>query len=234
MWYLKLLVLLIVLSVLTLSGCGGGGGGGTSSTVPAVAIVSPSNNDTVVGDTPVSASVVGITVVSKVEFYLNNDVTPAHTTSVSPYIWPWDTRSVANETYILTAKAYDGSSNVISSTPIQVYVSNPTSSLSTNVSTDPIVSTLSIAGISSNICGFDVSVQYPTGVTFSSASASGVASGSVIESNANTTTNTVNIALISTTGFSSGEVARLNFTPATVNASDFIIVNSSFKAISCP
>lgn len=181
-----------------------------------------------------SASVAGIAVVSKVEFYLNNNATPAYTILVSPYIWPWDTRSVTNGTYSLIAKAYDGSSNVITSTPTLVNVSNPTSSLSTDISTDPIVSTLNISGISSNICGFYVSVQYPTGVTFSSASASGVASASLIESNADTTNNTVNIALISSTGFSSGEVARLNFTPSTVTASDFFIVNSSFKAIGCP
>ncbi|MBI5656988.1 MAG: hypothetical protein HZC44_09330 [Geobacter sp.] len=233
MQHLMKSVWVLVLSISMLAGCGGGGGG-TSTPVPAIAIVSPTNNDTVVGDTPVSASVVGVSVVSKVEFYLNNAATPAYTTLVSPYIWPWDTRSVTNGTYLLTAKAYDGSSNVISSTPTLVDVSNPTSSLSTDVSTDPIVSTLSISGISSNICGFDVSVKYPTGVTFSSASATGVASGSFIESNADITNNTVNIALISTTGFSSGEVARLNFTPAAVNASDFYIVSSSFKAIGCP
>jgi hypothetical protein len=90
---------------------------------------------------------------------------------------------------------------------------------------------LSVNNVSSNICGFDANLSFPSGATYYSAASSGVAYGSLVS--ANPVGNTLKIALASGTGFSSGEVATITFDLASaVNASNFAV--TSFTPHSCP
>lgn len=88
---------------------------------PAVDIKSPAANATVSGTVNVSAAATDAVGVTKVEFYVNGALKSSSTTS--PYAYNWDSKSVANGTVSLMAKAYDAAGNSNSDT-IQVSVSN--------------------------------------------------------------------------------------------------------------
>lgn len=80
------------------------------TTAPVVAFTAPVINSTVAGTVVVTASASDDVGVSNVEFYLNNNLIFA--TNVSPYTYNWNTTSVTNGVYTLTAKAYDNAGHV--------------------------------------------------------------------------------------------------------------------------
>ena len=90
---------------------------------PTVSISAPSNNDTVTGTIPVTASAIDNVGVTKVEFYLNTS-TLLTTVTTSPYIFNWDTTTLAKGAYTLTAKAYDNAGNIGTSNTVIVTVTN--------------------------------------------------------------------------------------------------------------
>lgn len=93
------------------------------TTSPAVSVTAPTNNATVSGNVTITASASDNVGVSKVEFYENGVLLSA--TNVSPYSYSWNTISVANGSYTLTAKAFDSAGNVGQSGNVTVTVNNP-------------------------------------------------------------------------------------------------------------
>jgi len=91
-------------------------------TAPSVVISSPASGATVSGTVSVSASASDSVGVSKVDFYLNGAL--VSTDSSSPYSYNWDTTTLSNGSYSLSAKAYDAAGNVGETGNTTVTVSN--------------------------------------------------------------------------------------------------------------
>lgn len=89
---------------------------------PTVSLTSPGSGATVGGTVNVSASASDNVGVSRVEFYRNGALVA--TSNSAPYGFSWDTESVPNGSYTLTAKAYDAAGNVGQSQYSSVTVSN--------------------------------------------------------------------------------------------------------------
>jgi regulation of enolase protein 1 (concanavalin A-like superfamily) len=94
----------------------------TDTTAPSVSITSPVNGSTVSGTLTISANASDNVGVSKVEFYRGS--TLLRTDTGAPYTASWDTTTIANAGYDLTAKAYDAAGNVTTSSVVRVTVSN--------------------------------------------------------------------------------------------------------------
>ena len=89
---------------------------------PTVALTSPLNNAALSGTATLSASATDNLGVSKVEFYANG--TLLYASNMAPYSYSWNTATVTNGSYTLTARAYDNSGNVTQSGSALVTVSN--------------------------------------------------------------------------------------------------------------
>ena len=92
------------------------------TTPPTTSITAPANGATVSGTTTVTASASDNVSVTKVEFYLDNVLQSADTTS--PYSWAWNTTTASNGAHALTSEAYDAAGNIGTSTAVSVTVSN--------------------------------------------------------------------------------------------------------------
>ena len=92
------------------------------TTAPVVSLTAPGNNSKVNGTVTITASASDNVGVSNVEFYLNGALLFA--SNVTPYAYNWNTSSVANGIYTLTAKAYDNAGNVGQSPTTSVTVLN--------------------------------------------------------------------------------------------------------------
>lgn len=79
------------------------------TTAPTVTLNTPAEGVTVTGTVPISATASDNVGVAKVEFYLNS--TLLNTTVSAPYSFNWNSASVGNGTYTITAKAYDSAGN---------------------------------------------------------------------------------------------------------------------------
>jgi hypothetical protein len=95
---------------------------GTTDDPPTVSISSPSNGATVSNTITVSANASDDNGVSKVEFFRNNTLIGTDTSS--PYSISWNTTTVSNADYILTARATDSTGQTTTSSGISVTVSN--------------------------------------------------------------------------------------------------------------
>lgn len=94
------------------------------SNSPVVTITAPAANSTVKGTVYVAATATSSVRVRRVEFYINGLL--KRTDTVSPYTYSWNTTSIANGPYSITAKAYDASGNVGQSAAVAVTVNNTT------------------------------------------------------------------------------------------------------------
>ncbi len=101
----------------------GGGGGTGDTTAPTVSMTGPSG--TVSGTVAVSATAADNVGVAGVQFQLNGANLGAEDTG-APYSVSWDTTTVANGTYALTAIARDAAGNKTTSSAVSVTVSNTT------------------------------------------------------------------------------------------------------------
>ncbi|HEX7963699.1 MAG TPA: Ig-like domain-containing protein [Candidatus Saccharimonadales bacterium] len=111
--------------------------GTPDTTAPTVALTAPADGATVTGVTTVAATATDDVAVKNVQFKLTNLAT--NTTAdlgaplaTSPYQTSWDTSTVANGQYALSAVAADTSGNTTTSTTVTVTVAN----------TAPVVPTL--------------------------------------------------------------------------------------------
>ncbi|MDD2582910.1 MAG: Ig-like domain-containing protein, partial [Desulfuromonadaceae bacterium] len=91
---------------------------------PTVLITSPASGATASGTVSVTASATDNVGVTKVEFYVNNSLVATDTGT--PYVYSWNTSSLAAGTYTLMAKAYDAAGNVGQSGNVSVSVVNDT------------------------------------------------------------------------------------------------------------
>jgi methionine-rich copper-binding protein CopC len=97
--------------------------GPPDTTAPTVSVTNPANNATVSGTVNVTANASDNVGVAGVQFLLNGANLGAEDTA-SPYSVSWDTTTVANGAYVITARARDGAGNVTTSTQVNVTVSN--------------------------------------------------------------------------------------------------------------
>jgi hypothetical protein len=218
---LRGLALLICIQALVIAGCGGGGGGGGGSqptptldtTAPTVSLTAPANSATVNGTVAVSADASDNVGVTKVEFYVNNVLKSTDTTA--PYSYSWDTTTVVNGPYSLYAKAYDAVGNVGQSATVSVTTNNLiTASMSTAITLPTAIGTVTIsADPSLIICGLDLKITYPNGVMFVDAIKSGIApvSSTIFTGNVGATETNVTVAAPIGSGFSAGEVMKVDF-----------------------
>jgi beta-glucanase (GH16 family) len=104
-------------------------------TTPTVSLTSPANGVTVSGTANLAADATDAAGVTKVEFYVNNSLIGADTSS--PYSLAWDTSSTTNGSYALTAKAYNASGGVGTSGAVNVTINNAPPSTGGTVPTGP-------------------------------------------------------------------------------------------------
>lgn len=102
---------------------------------PIVSITAPGNSSTVGGTVAITASASDSVGVSKVEFYSNGTLLFAG--NVAPYTYSWNTKTVANGSYTLTAKAYDNAGNIGQSSNISVTVFNDSTAPTVTLFTIP-------------------------------------------------------------------------------------------------
>jgi hypothetical protein len=128
------------------------------TTAPTVSLTTPANNATVSGTTTITASASDNVGVSKVEFYRSGVLLSA--TNVAPFNYAWNTTTVANGSYTMTAKAYDNTGNVGTSANVLVTVNNlvsdttaPTVSVTTPATGATVSGTVSVAASASDNIG---------------------------------------------------------------------------------
>jgi hypothetical protein len=135
-------------------------------TVPTVSIVSPVNKATVTGTQTITASASDNMGVSKVEFYVNGVLQATDT--ASPYTFSWNTNSIANGSYTITAKAYDAAGNVGQSSNLSVTVSNnkttPTVSITAPANNAIVSKTVSVTISASDNIGVSKVELYVNGI----------------------------------------------------------------------
>jgi bacterial leucyl aminopeptidase len=98
----------------------------TDTTPPTVSLTAPAAGATVTGTTSITATASDNVGVSKVEFLVDGALKGASVSS--PYSLAWDSRTVANGSHTVAAKAYDSSGNTTTTPARTVTVSNVSTS----------------------------------------------------------------------------------------------------------
>ena len=133
---------------------------------PATSLNYPLNNATVSGTVSVTASASDNVGVTKVEYYVNGILQASDTSS--PYVYSWNTTSVASGTYTLMTKAYDAAGNVGQSSVVTVTVINdataPTVSLIAPGNGSTLSGTVTITASASDNVGVNNVELYENGV----------------------------------------------------------------------
>jgi hypothetical protein len=106
------------------------------TTVPTVAVTSPSNGQTVSGPVNMTASASDNKGISSLQFKLNGSNLGAALTT-APYSLAWDSRTVANGSYQLSAVAVDAAGNSGTSATVSVTVANADTTVPTVSITSP-------------------------------------------------------------------------------------------------
>ena len=91
---------------------------------PTASITSPAGGATVNATISVAVNATDDDAIERVELLVNGTVVGSDTTA--PYAVPWNTGTVADGAYTLTAKAYDLTGNSVTSAAVNVTVDNPT------------------------------------------------------------------------------------------------------------
>lgn len=94
------------------------------TTKPTVSITAPVNGQTVSNTVSITANASDNVGVTRVDFY--RGTSRIFQDSSAPYSYAWDTKSVSNGGYQLTARAYDAAGNEQTSSAVNVTVSNAT------------------------------------------------------------------------------------------------------------
>jgi hypothetical protein len=98
------------------------------SAPPTVSLTAPAANSTISGTVSIAANASDDTGVNYVEFYINSALVSV--SNILPYSYSWNTTSVANGSYTISAKAYDLAGNIGQSGTVSVNVSNVTADTS--------------------------------------------------------------------------------------------------------
>jgi len=128
------------------------------TTAPAVSVTAPTGGSTVSGSVTVTATASDNVGVSKVEFYVNGALQATDT--ASPYSFSWNTASLSDGSYTLTAKAYDAAGNIGTSSSVSVTVKNtvadttaPTVSISSPAASATVSGTATVTTTASDNVG---------------------------------------------------------------------------------
>jgi hypothetical protein len=139
------------------------------TTAPTVAMTAPVNGATISGTVALTASASDNVGVSKVEFYQNGTLLFAG--NVLPYSYNWNTASVADGSYTITAKAYDAAGNIAQSANVAVTVKNsatdtaaPVVSLTSPSAGSTVTGTVSVSASASDNVGVTRVEFYANGV----------------------------------------------------------------------
>jgi hypothetical protein len=142
-------------------------------TSPTVTITSPANNTTVSGTVSVAATATDNVGVTKVEFYVNGALQATGT--ATPYLFSWNTSSLAAGTYTLTAMAYDEAGNVGQSSNVSVSIvkdtTSPTVALTSPSSGATLSGTVRIAASASDTFGVSMVEFYGNGTLLAATNA---------------------------------------------------------------
>jgi len=148
------------------------------TTPPAVNIASPTNGSVVAGGVSVNVSATDNVGVTKVELYKNGSLYSAST--AAPYGFYWDTSTVVNGSYTLTAKAYDAAGNVTTSSATTITVANnndvtaPTASISSPASGATVTGVTTVAANASDNVGVVSTELYIDGLLRASSTTNSV------------------------------------------------------------
>lgn len=96
------------------------------TTAPSVALTAPANGATATGNSntiSATASDTGGSGVARVAFYVGS--TLVGTDSLAPYSLTWDSTTITNGSYAVTARAYDGANNTTTSASRSITINNP-------------------------------------------------------------------------------------------------------------
>ena len=131
--------------------------------LPTVSVTGPTNGAAVTGTITISAKASDNVGVAGVQFYLDGNALGNEDTS-SPYSLSWDSRTVANGTHTLVAKARDAAGNISTSSIIQIHVTNvdsiaPTISLASPLNGAQVSGTVTVSANASDNFGV-VGVQF--------------------------------------------------------------------------
>ena len=133
---------------------------------PSVALTSPADGSVVLETLQVTADASDNKGVTKVEFFVGTTLLASDT--AAPYSASWSTRTVANGTYALTAKAYDAAGNNTTSAAVTVVVDNdytaPTVALTSPASGARVRGTISVTADASDNRGV-AKVEFFVGTT---------------------------------------------------------------------
>lgn len=105
------------------------------TTAPTVSMTTPTSGSTVSGAVTLGANASDDTGVVKVSFYRGSTLIDTDTTGPSSFAVLWDTTTVANGTYSISAKASDAAGNVGTSSTISVTVNNTTADTTPPIAT---------------------------------------------------------------------------------------------------
>jgi hypothetical protein len=133
-WHQMITIAVIASLVLAIVGIGigikalGKTGGTTAATVPAAAVVYPTNGLAISGTTALAAKSLGADVTAV--FFVasggrlhGTQIAPTGLSSVG-WVATWNTTTVANGTYQIAAVAYDASGHSSRSSPVNVKIAN--------------------------------------------------------------------------------------------------------------
>ncbi len=111
-------------------------GGGSDTTAPSVALTVPASGATVSGVITLSATASDNTGVVGVQFRVDGNPVGSEDTT-SPYAISFDSRTIANGTHAVSARARDAAGNATTSTSVNITVANATTPTLCGVDPDP-------------------------------------------------------------------------------------------------
>ncbi len=133
---------------------------------PTISISYPANNAIVSATVSITASAADNLGVTKVEFYVNGVL--QSTDSTGPYLFPWNTSSLAVGTYTLMVKAYDAAGNVGQSGNVSVTVvkdtTPPTVSITGPANNATVNGTVTVTANASDSVGVSMLEVYDNNV----------------------------------------------------------------------
>ncbi len=186
------IIILFIFAILMLSGCGGGGGGGGSTlpdttppTVNVFTLPSTAASLTVSISSFTASDNIGVTGYLVTESASTPSASDTGWNSSVPTTFTFS--AAGNNTAYAWAKDAAGNVSAAKSSSVVITLPNITASISTQITGGNAVSTISISGETSPIIfGFQVTVNFPPGATFSSVSPIGVNSGNTVLPNPGT------------------------------------------------
>ncbi len=143
-----------------------GSPGAVDTTPPVVSITAPASGASVSGTVPVSANATDNVAMSSVQFQVGTTNLGTMTGAGPSYAVSWNTSTLSNGSYTLTATAMDTSGNTATAS-IPVTVSNPTGPVISSVSAESVTSSSAVISWTTNVPASS-QVAYGTSTSYGS------------------------------------------------------------------